>query len=106
MRFLEDEFVWFSTSDIATSFEKSKWSYTIAWFMLNDADVNLGAAKHPVPLLKVARAPRSTRPAAAAIQDKSLQADVCFVQSWNEKKQREFQVWADGLFYSMDQNGK
>lgn len=99
LRLLEDEYIWISACDIAKIFQESQCSYAISWFVLNDLDANGDQSAFQLKFMEVARKPAPTKLSTIRATSCPLQAEVDLVRAWNDRQQREFQVWADGLFF-------
>mmetsp|Transcript_88734 Transcript_88734/g.162651 ORF Transcript_88734/g.162651 Transcript_88734/m.162651 type:complete len:407 (+) Transcript_88734:91-1311(+) len=106
LQFLEDEYVWFSSCDIAKIYQESQCSYVITWFILNELDVHGDQSEFQVKLMKVARKAKYENLAEMTASSSQLQAELELVRAWNDRQHREFQIWADSLFFSFDPNGK
>jgi len=107
-KLLFDEFICFSDPNIAQVLEKCKYSYSDAWCVLNEAECDGLKAKHPIEYLSPPRENGMlvTDIQLDSVQNSHLKSQVRLaVENWN-KSQREFAVWASGLLYSSDRDGK
>lgn len=108
LKFLEDEFVWFSVEDIRKVFEEANHSYHASWQILDDADAEGSCAKHPLKVLPDRRQdPHTAKDIDLThLISHALRAEVLKVQQADKRRKSEFQSWADSLFFSCDQDGK
>eukprot|EP00927_Polykrikos_kofoidii_P076809 TRINITY_DN73838_c0_g1_i1.p1 TRINITY_DN73838_c0_g1~~TRINITY_DN73838_c0_g1_i1.p1 ORF type:complete len:415 (+),score=62.14 TRINITY_DN73838_c0_g1_i1:46-1245(+) len=108
LRLLNDEFVWFSLSEIRTLFDKFGCLYLAAWRALFEADTEGTKATQPLVTLEQPRG--STIDVMelrlGVIESGRLRAEVEQLQRWVQRQRSEFQEWADGLFFSFDRDGK
>jgi len=107
-KLLSDEYICFSEADIGRVLENCQDSYSKAWYVLHEAEGEGLKAKFPIKALSQ---PRGNRVDVSdirtdALQCTLLQKQVAEVLDFWNKNRREFFVWASGLFFCPDQDGK
>jgi len=100
---LEAEFVWFSLFDLREVFDSCRNLYAITWRALDEAGERGFLAEFPLHNLRSPRRSEPTIPGTAC--HARLNAELASVLAWRARKRSEFNVWADGLFYSFDVDG-
>jgi len=114
VQLLAAEFAAFALPGIRCIFERSRQLYAVAWRVLHDADAAVLDGQAAPPPLQKLQWPR--RPPANVVElqperlrSARLQEEVGWVRAWREHQRRarnEFQEWADGLFFSLDRDGR
>jgi len=108
---LAAEFHRFSPGDIRAALERACGSFPNAWGALQEAEEKGSQAAlqlEPLdaPRPRLAEAGCLLAAGAAPPRSRRLRSEVRRVKARWERERSEFKMWADGLFYSLDKDGK